>query len=185
MTARASVPVRAILPALAMLLLLLLAACRGAGAGSPSAAADADAATVAVAESGEVGMHLVDAEGRTLYIFLNDSPGESACTDECAADWPPATVDEGEEPTGTDDVTGEIGTIERDDGTLQLTVEGWPLYRYAADQEPGDVTGEGVGGVWFVARPDGSLPDEAGDMSAEPSAGESAEESGSDDPYDY
>ncbi len=182
MTRRAPVPIRAAVPAIAAM--LLLAACRGAGAGSPTGAtgADGEAATLAVAESADVGEHVVDAEDRTLYIFLNDSPGQSACTGDCAETWPPATVAEDEQPTGDDGVTGEIATIERDDGTLQLTLEDWPLYLYADDREPGDVTGEGVGGVWFVARPDGSLPDEAGNQSAEPSAEESED---TDNPYDY
>jgi hypothetical protein len=91
-------------------------------------------------------------------------------------------VDEGQDPAGGDGVTGEISTLERDDGTLQLTIEGWPLYLYAADAEAGDTTGEGVGGVWFVARPDGSLPDGASDASAEPSADGSM---GDENPDDY
>jgi predicted lipoprotein with Yx(FWY)xxD motif len=171
--------------------ILLLAACRGAGAGSPSAESSAgSSATVGVAESADVGEHLVDAEGRTLYIFLNDSPGTSVCSGDCATNWPPASLEEGQEPAGGDGVTGELSTIERDDGTLQLAVEGWPVYLYAADTEPGDATGEGVGGVWFVARPDGSLPDAAGDASAEPSADASADESadgsgGTENPDDY
>lgn len=173
-------------PLPALVIVLLLAACRGAGAGSPSAEASAgSAAVVDVAESADVGKHLVDASGRSLYIFLNDSPGGSTCTGSCAESWPPATVEEGQDPAGGDGVTAELATIERDDGSLQLTLAGWPLYTYAADAEPGDVSGEGVGDVWFVARPDGSLPDEAGAMSAEPSAEESAEESDGYDPYDY
>jgi predicted lipoprotein with Yx(FWY)xxD motif len=181
MTQRAPTPLRAAIFAFAAV--LLLAACRSAGVGSPSAVGSAEsAAVVALAESAEVGEHLVDAQGRTLYIFLNDSPGTSACSGECATNWPPATVEEGQEPAGGDGVTGELSTIERDDGTLQLTVEGWPLYLYAADTEPGDTKGEGVGGVWFVGRPDASLPDAAGDASAEPSADGSM---GDENPDDY
>jgi predicted lipoprotein with Yx(FWY)xxD motif len=137
---------------------------------------------LAVSRSADVGEFVVDAEGRTLYVFLSDSSGQSACSDDCAASWPPAIVEEGAEPTGGEGVTGEIGTIERDDGTLQLTLGGWPLYRYAADQAAGDTTGEGVGGVWFLARPDGSPPGEGGEASAGPSAGGSDD---SDNPYDY
>jgi predicted lipoprotein with Yx(FWY)xxD motif len=179
MTRRATALSRAFIPG--VLMALVLAACQGPGAGSPSAAASAAGdATLAVAESAELGEHVVDTEGWTLYIFLNDSPGQSVCAGDCAETWPPATVEDGDDLTG-DGVTGEIATIERDDGSLQLTLEGWPLYRYAADEAPGDTTGEGVGDVWFVARPDGSLPDEGGE-SAEPST-EDGEES--DDPYDY
>ena len=63
--------------------------------------------------------------------------------------------------------------MEREDGSLQLTLDGWPLYRYAGDTAAGDTTGEGVGGVWFVARPDGTVATPG----TEPSAGASAEES--------
>jgi predicted lipoprotein with Yx(FWY)xxD motif len=171
-------------PLPALVIILLLAACRGAGAGSPSVAADGNGgAAVSVAEAEGVGQHLVDADGRTLYIFLNDSPDESTCTGSCAESWPPATLEAGQDPAGGDGVSAELASIEREDGTRQLTLAGWPLYTYAADEGPGDVSGEGVGEVWFVARPDGSLPDGAGDgeMSAEPSA----EESEGYDPYNY
>ena len=171
-------------PAMAALAMLLVA-CQAGGAGSPSAASSAGApALVTVAESEGVGSHLVDAEGRSLYVFLEDSPGTSACEGPCLDAWPPATVEEGTSLTTGDGVTGELGTIERDDGSLQLTLDGWPLYRYAADADPGQVTGEGVGGVWFVARPDGSVPSSSAGPSAEdePSAEPS---SGTYDPYDY
>jgi len=49
-----------------------------------------------------------------------------------------------------------LGTIKRADGTVQLTLHGWPLYRCAGDSAPGDVNGEGVGGVWFAVRPTGA-----------------------------
>lgn len=162
-------------------LAVLLVACQAGGAGSPSAASSAGAAAlVTVAESGDVGTHLVDAEGRTLYVFLDDSPGTSACEGPCLDAWPPATVDAGASLATGDGVTAELGTLEREDGSLQLTLDGWPLYRYAADADPGQVTGEGVGGVWFVARADGSVPSPS--ASAQPSAKPSG---GTYDPYDY
>jgi predicted lipoprotein with Yx(FWY)xxD motif len=178
-------PSRSSLPAalVSIGLALALAACETGGAGSPAAAGSpgTDDAVVSVGSAGEVGEVVVDAEGRTLYVFLNDSPGTSVCTDECASAWPPSTVAEGTTLAAGDGVTAGLGTLERDDGTLQLTLDGWPLYRYAADAAPGDASGEGVGGVWFVARPDGTVaePSEA------PSAGASADGSGTYDPYDY
>ena len=157
--------------------MLLLAACQ-AGAGSSTAAsqdaatpsptveASASAAesmepaagTVVVDSSDAVGDYLTDAEGNTLYIFLNDSPGETSCFDTCLQNWPAFTVDDGTTPEAGDGVTGALATIERDDGSLQVTLEDWPLYHFAGDSAPGDTNGEGVGDVWFVARPDGSLP---------------------------
>lgn len=163
-------------------LAVLLVACQAGGAGSPSAATSAGAAAlVTVTESGEVGTHLVDADGRSLYVFLDDSPGTSACEGPCLDAWPPAAVQEGTSLVAGDGVTAELGTLEREDGTLQLTLDGWPLYRYAADADPGQATGEGVGGVWFVARADGSVPSPP--ASARPSA--KASDGGTYDPYDY
>jgi predicted lipoprotein with Yx(FWY)xxD motif len=168
---------------------VLLVACQAGGAGSPSAAGSAGARLlVTVAESDEVGSHVVDAQGRSLYVFLQDSAGSSACDGPCADAWPPAAVEEGTSLATGDGVGAELGTLERDDGTLQLTLDGWPLYRYAADADPGQVTGEGVGGVWFVARPDGSVPSPpaSAEPSAETSPGASADQSGGTyDPYDY
>lgn len=175
---------RAALIAGPVAIVLLLTACQAAGsspsaaAPSASAAAPSEAesmepseapaesmappgdATVVVASAASVGDYLTDADGNTLYVFLNDSPGETSCFDTCLQNWPALTV-EGS-PTAGDGVTGELGTIERsDDGSSQVTLDGWPLYYFAADSAPGDTNGEGIGDVWFVARPDGSVPSAA------------------------
>lgn len=136
-----------------------LAATPGASMAEPTAGtSQAPAAgTVAVAASATLDDYLTDADGRTLYIFLNDSPGVTSCFDSCLQSWPAFTLESGT-PTGGDGITGTLGTIQRDDGSTQVTLEGWPLYHYAADATPGDVNGQGVGNVWFVARPDGSVP---------------------------
>ena len=108
---------------------------------------------IATAEDPELGTILVDAEGLTLYTFTNDTAdsGESACYESCASAWPPLTS-EGE-PEAGDGVTGELGTIERTDGTTQVTYNGMPLYYFASDTAPGDTNGHEVGGIWFVATP--------------------------------
>ncbi|MDZ7728985.1 MAG: hypothetical protein U5Q44_12740 [Dehalococcoidia bacterium] len=98
----------------------------------------------------ELGDFLVGPDQMTLYIFEMDEAGVSNCTGDCAAAWPPLTVAEGEEPTAGDGVEGELGTIERDDGSQQVTLDGQPLYYWASDEEPGDATGQGVQDVWFV-----------------------------------
>lgn len=113
---------------------------------------------LAVSEAEDVGEYVVDPDGHTLYIFTNDSPGTSTCTDTCAANWPPFTLSAGEEAVAGEGISGTLATIEREDGTRQVTLDGWPLYYFAADDAPGDTNGEAVGGVWFVARPDGSTP---------------------------
>jgi predicted lipoprotein with Yx(FWY)xxD motif len=105
-----------------------------------------------VAQDPAVGSFLTDAEGNTLYLFTPDStPGESTCYDDCAEAWPPLAPAEGMTlPAG---VPGELTTIERTDGTQQVTYNEIPLYYYAKDDEPGDTTGQDVGDVWYIVTP--------------------------------
>ena len=109
-------------------------------------------ATVVVAES-ELGQILTDADGRTVYYFANDTEGVSNCEGDCLANWPAVTVQD--TPSGGDGVDAEIGAITRTDGTIQLTVNGFPAYYFAADEAAGDTNGQGVGDVWWVVGPDG------------------------------
>jgi predicted lipoprotein with Yx(FWY)xxD motif len=121
---------------------------------TPDDANDVDAeTTIAIAEDTELGQILTDADGFTLYTFAQDTVGSgtSACVDNCADIWPPLTEDG--EPTAPEGATGELGTIERADGTTQVTYEGLPLYRYVQDNSPGDTNGHEVGQIWFVATP--------------------------------
>lgn len=112
-----------------------------------------DVGTVQAVDS-DHGTILANAEGETLYVFLNDEGGESTCYDMCAQTWPPLVVDG--DPTADAEVTGALATTERRDGSQQVTIDGSPLYTYSADEEPGDTNGQGVGGVWFTVAPDGS-----------------------------
>jgi predicted lipoprotein with Yx(FWY)xxD motif len=92
------------------------------------------------------GTIVTDAAGMTLYTFAQDSEGVSNCYGQCSSNWPPA-------PVANTDALGEgLTAIERRDGTSQLALNGRPLYRWAGDKQPGDVSGDGVGGVWSVAR---------------------------------
>ena len=90
----------------------------------------------------------------TLYIFLKDEVGKSNCTGNCASAWPPLTVAAGASPSRGASVSGRLGAITRDDGSRQITYNGWPLYYWINDAKPGDTTGQNVGNVWFVAHPD-------------------------------
>lgn len=135
-------------------------------AGATTEAADAEETEAAAGSvtidtaSTDLGEVLVDGDGMTLYLFDQDSEGESACVDDCASTWPPL-VGEPEATGGAD--AALVGTISRPDGSTQATYDGHPLYLYAPDSEPGDVTGQGVGGVWWVIGPDGTrITDEAG-----------------------
>lgn len=108
-------------------------------------AGDAGAVEITVSSS-ELGDIVVDGEGRTLYLFTSDSGSESTCYGACEAAWPPLVG----EVTAGPGVTGELGTTTRTDGSSQVTLGGHPLYHYASDVDPGDTSGQGVGGVWFV-----------------------------------
>ncbi|CAN5770631.1 hypothetical protein BH23CHL7_BH23CHL7_05580 [soil metagenome] len=116
---------------------------------TPTPAPPAGAAQITLAAGG----HLLGPADLALYTFDNDSPGSSSCSGNCAAAWPPLIVDETEALTGGDGVNGDLGTIERGDGALQVTYNGAPLYYYAGDQGPTDTTGDGIGGVWHLAQP--------------------------------
>ena len=73
----------------------------------------------------------------------------SNCSGGCARAWPPLlTV--GAPQTGDGVNAASLATIERDDGSIQVTYNGWPLYYFAKDQQPGNTNGQGVGDVWFV-----------------------------------
>ncbi len=98
---------------------------------------------------------LVDADGMTLYAFTKDTAGEPTCTGGCADAWPPALV-EGELSVGDLDAS-LFSTVENPAGGTQMKAGDFPLYRFAGDGAPGDVSGQGSGGNWFVVAPDGSL----------------------------
>ena len=89
-----------------------------------------------------------------VYVFDEDAEGVSNCTGECLENWP-AVEALGDGDPVVHGIDGEVGTIARDDGTVQVTLEGRPLYTFAGDSEPGDPTGQGVQGVWWVVAPDG------------------------------
>jgi len=139
------------------------------GTTSESSAAASPAQDVALTTADtDLGTVVVDADGMTVYVFDRDTPGSgtSSCTGQCLQAWPPVVADS-EDPVG-DGVTGEIGTITRDDGTRQLTLEGWPLYLWQSDTAPGDTTGQGVQGVWWVVTPDGTKVTETAAPAAVP-----------------
>jgi predicted lipoprotein with Yx(FWY)xxD motif len=91
---------------------------------------------------------VVTMDGYTLYRFSKDTtaPSKSTCNAECAKTWPPVLGDGQPKLTGVP--ADKVGTIGRADGSQQLTLNGWPLYRYAKDTKPGETAGEGVGGTW-------------------------------------
>ncbi|MEW2426207.1 SCO0930 family lipoprotein [Streptomyces nigra] len=116
------------------------------------------AAQMALVNDPNIGPLLTDGTGFTLYRFTDDGakPTTSACNGECAKTWPPVPAEGATLPAGVDPKLK--GSIERADGTKQLTIGGIPLYRYAKDAKPGQVSGDGVGNTWFAGLPPEEVP---------------------------
>lgn len=111
------------------------------------------ASTVSTATNA-LGTILVDADGMTLYMFKPDNQGPSTCTEQCAGAWP-AVIGPANAGDGVDQA--KLGTaIRPDDGTAQVTYNGWPLYHYAQDTAPGDAHGQEVKEAWYVVDPSGA-----------------------------
>jgi predicted lipoprotein with Yx(FWY)xxD motif len=136
---------------------------------SSTAGGETPGVTVA---SSSIGQILVDPNGLTLYVFTQDTDGESTCYDACASSWPHVPADT---PIGSGVDPALFGSTTRTDGTEQLTIDGQPLYFFAGDQEPGDLLGQGLNDVWFAVGGDG--------VANEAKAGQSPLDG--DDGYDY
>lgn len=126
------------------------------GATSSAAAGAASSGSALSTAKTSLGTIVVDGQGMTAYYFDVDkaNSGTSACTGGCASVWPAITTTSAT-PT-VKGVTGTIGEITDPAGAKQITIDGRPIYTYAADSKPGDVTGQGVQGVWYVVSPSGS-----------------------------
>jgi predicted lipoprotein with Yx(FWY)xxD motif len=103
-----------------------------------------------------LGDYLVDAKGMTLYYFTNDTVGKSNASDAIIANWPIFYAAGIAVPSNLN--ASDFGTITRDDGKMQTTYKGWPLYYYIKDQAAGDTVGQGVNNVWFVVNPQSFSP---------------------------
>lgn len=139
---------------------LLLCAAAGLVISGPAAAA----AKVTVQESQEYGPYLADAEGRALYMFTTDTQGQgqaeakSSCHDACADAWPPLSAEEGDPQAGERAQGDLLDTMQREDGSTQVTYNGWPLYYFVKDTGPGETQGQdvhGFGGEWYLLTPQG------------------------------
>ena len=98
------------------------------------------------------GNHIVDSRGNSLYLFTNDVMGDSKCTGGCLNSWPIFYQEKISVTPGLR--ASDFGTITRDDEKKQTTYNGWPLYYFSGDASPGDIKGEGVNKIWFIARSD-------------------------------
>lgn len=135
----------------------------GSGAATPGAAGQ-----LAVRDTEKLGKVVTDSAGRTLYRFDKDTakPPRSNCEGDCAKAWPVVPADGFTAAPGMD--PSAVGSVTRSDGSKQLTLGGWPMYRYARDAKAGDLNGQGVGGTWFASAPDGK---KAAPGAAAPGAG--------------
>lgn len=105
------------------------------------------------------GQFLADGNGMPFYLFLDDHGSDtSTCTGDCATMWTPVTVASADaKPTASDGIDASLfGTITRDDGTFQVTYNGYPLYRYSKDMKAGDVNGQAVGSKWYLVTAAGA-----------------------------
>lgn len=127
----------------------------GTGETSGSATPAPGEAAVLKTASTSLGTVVVDGKGMTVYVFDKDTAnsGKSSCNAGCSAAWPAVKATSSTPPVAG--VTGKVGSITRDDGTVQVTINGLPLYTYAKDAAPGDVKGQGVGGIWWAVAPGG------------------------------
>ena len=89
-----------------------------------------------------------DQKGMTLYTFDKDEAGKSNCYDKCATAWPPLAA------AADAKTEGEWTVVDRTDGTKMWAYDGHPLYTFVEDKAAGDITGDGKGGVWHVAKGD-------------------------------
>jgi predicted lipoprotein with Yx(FWY)xxD motif len=155
---------------------LLFSAC-GSSGGTGGAASTASSnpssstssATVETSQAhveGKPETILTDAKGMTLYLYQPDGGAKVTCTGTCAHNWPPVLLSSGE-PAAKGSLPSKLTVLEGPNGR-QVAYHGWPLYTFINDKKPGDTTGQGVGGKWFVATPEltmnhtGPMPTKSG-----------------------
>jgi predicted lipoprotein with Yx(FWY)xxD motif len=163
----------ATLASLALIALLALAGCGSSNSssssggaygseestGEPAPSNSANGVAITVGSASGVGKVLVDSNGMTLYYFEKDKKGsgKSACYGPCAEGWPPLST-EGKPQAGEGAEASKLGTIERSDGTTQVTYAGWPLYTFVEDKKPGEDNGtdsKAFGASWYPLHANG------------------------------
>ena len=106
---------------------------------------------VKIATKDGVGSYLTDTEGKALYWFTKDAPGKSTCAGPCVEKWPLYYREKVAAPAECK--PDDFGTITREDGKMQTTFRGYPLYYWMGDAAAGDTKGQGVNAVWYVINP--------------------------------
>lgn len=159
---------------------LALAACGGSSSSSPSTSSSTPATSSSTAATSTpsaapttggpkissatvagLGAILVNAQGKTLYIFIPDKHQKVTCVSACAAIWPPAFAPSGQKPVAAGQVKQSLLASDPDpSGGQVITYAGWPLYTYVPDTSPGQHAGQAVnlnGGLWYVISPAGKV----------------------------
>jgi predicted lipoprotein with Yx(FWY)xxD motif len=126
-----------------------------------SSTASAGGVKISSATIARLGRTLVDAKGRTLYVFVPDKDKKVTCVGSCAAIWPPAFLPKGQKAVAAAPVKQSLlGSDPDPAGGRVITYAGWPLYTYVTDKAPGQATGQALnlnGGLWYVISPAGKL----------------------------
>jgi predicted lipoprotein with Yx(FWY)xxD motif len=156
---------RLFLFASSLLLVMFIAACgnstttgsSSAGSGStpttaPTTAPSAAIKTASATVKGQSMTILTDAQGKTLYYFTADTSAKTACTGGCAQAWPPLVFSGSGTPEGDAPLSGKLTVVNGTNG-IQIEYNDHPLYIYSGDTAPGQATGEGLFGKWFVCTP--------------------------------
>jgi predicted lipoprotein with Yx(FWY)xxD motif len=163
---RRQVGTAALVTSVTIALVTLLAACGTTSSGGSTGAAGNSNVNTSLGPMGTVGAAhtalgtvLVDSHGRTLYELSVDKAGHIVCVAVCASLWPPDMLPAGGKPAVGGGVEATLGTVQRPDGTWQVTADGHPLYTYSQDSAAGQTKGEGVmdtGGTWYALSASGS-----------------------------
>jgi predicted lipoprotein with Yx(FWY)xxD motif len=127
----------------------------GGGEKTTASTGGGSVGVVKAAKVGDLGTIIVDSEGLTLYDFHKDKGGKSSCYGACAGAWPPLLT-EGEPKAEAGAMASQLGTTKRNDGTVQVTYAGWPLYTYAGEANGNDFSQ--FGAQWYALAPSGEEP---------------------------
>jgi predicted lipoprotein with Yx(FWY)xxD motif len=142
----------------------VVAAGCGSGGSATSGSTHHGAAAMVKASRSSLGMILTNGKGRAVYLFEKDVGTTSSCYGACATAWPPLLTS-GHPVAGSGVTAALFGTVRRTNGALQVTYGGHPLYYFASDQQPGDISGEGTqafGGGWDLVSPAGKKVEKPG-----------------------
>lgn len=160
--------IRLIAVALLAALGLIAAGCGGSSMSSSApkngvAGAQHTTSSVAVKtrKIGGLGTVLVNAKGRTLYVFMKDKHSRVTCTGSCAKFWPPLKWKSAAKPKAGGSARSKLLGLDKDPaGGKVVTYNHWPLYTYAGDSAAGQANGQGLntsGGLWYVISPNGKV----------------------------